>query len=238
MSTEPTPRAPRPGPIESVSWPSQLAAHVIAPTSPPRVHGLDVENDLARHYSFVESVMFGLLGELPSVAAAVTFEVALTFAAPLSVAYASTHAAVLARICSATTSALVGTVGIALGEQARTAATALAPWLEWLQRGTIEAPVPACATSVSREERDAVRRLGAALHARGGMHVAALDLDVSRDAALVAVLHACGLRTSAQIEIALTWARLPFVMAEALAHAPNSYREYPVNLPPIVYGET
>jgi hypothetical protein len=230
-------KRPLSGPFETVTWPSQLVARVIAPTSPARVHGFDVEADLARHYSFTESVMLALLGELPSEAAVRTFEVAVTFAAPVSVAHGSTHAAVLARICSGSTSAIVGTAAIALGEQARTLATAHAAWLAWLDAGVLDAPLPHDVVTTTPEDRAAVGRLEANLRARQALPVPALALAITRDAAVVAALHACGLRRAADLEVALTWCRLPFVLAEALANAPNAYRDYPLDVPPIVYEE-
>jgi hypothetical protein len=67
--------------------------------------------------------------------------------------------------------------------------------------------------------------------------VPALSLDVSRFAAVLATLHACGLSTSERIECALTWARLPIALAEAMATAPGGHLQYPVQLPAIVYAE-
>jgi hypothetical protein len=43
--------------------------------------------------------------------------------------------------------------------------------------------------------------------------------------------------TAERIECALSCARLPLVLAEALAAAPGSHLQYPVNLPSIVYEE-
>jgi hypothetical protein len=225
------------GPFEAVTWPTQLVARAITPSSPARVHGFDSERDLASHYSFTESVMLALSGELPSETAARTLEVVLTFAAALSVAHGPTHAAVLARICSGSTSAIVGTAAIALGEQARAMLCAHEPWLAWLDRADHAAPVPDCARAITAEERAAVLRLEESLRARRALRVPALSQRITRDAAIVATLHACGMRRSAELEVALTWCRLPFVLAEALAHPANSYREYPLDLPRIAYEE-
>src|SRR5262245_48707929 len=84
------------GPVEAYPWPEKLEARVVTPGDAPRLHGYDVEADLCAHYSFVETVLLSLTGELPSEPQAAAFDVALQFLGPLSVAHASTHAAVLA----------------------------------------------------------------------------------------------------------------------------------------------
>jgi hypothetical protein len=227
---------PAAGPFETVTWSSELEGRVVEPGSPPRVHGYDAERDLARYYDLAETTLLALRGELPTREEASAFSVALAFAAPISVASAPSHVAVLARICSGTTSQIVGTVVIALAEQARVLLESQAAFIAWLAAPTGE--LPSCASARTEEDRASVERLRTALAERGAVAVPATTLGVSRDAAILATLYSAGLVRTDQIETALTWCRLPLVSAEAFSAGPNGYRTYPLNLPPIVYEET
>ena len=80
------------GPLDAAEWPEKLTARVVTAGARPRLHGYDVEADLARHYSFTEMVLLSLTGNLPTAQEARAFDVALQFAAPVSVQEAPTHA--------------------------------------------------------------------------------------------------------------------------------------------------
>ncbi|HEX6764634.1 MAG TPA: hypothetical protein VF103_04130, partial [Polyangiaceae bacterium] len=56
----------RSGPLEKAPFPAQLTARVMTPGKNPRLHGYDVEGDLAAHYTTSELVLLSLTGELPS----------------------------------------------------------------------------------------------------------------------------------------------------------------------------
>lgn len=222
------------GPIDDADWPDKLTARVVAPGPRPAIHGYDVEGDLARHYSFAETVLLSLTGELPTAEQGRAFDVALQFAAPVPVNEAPTHAAVLARVCAGTTSAIQGTAAIGLAEQARVLVSEHRSWIELLS-GTITS-VPPEHRAKSEVERASVARLVRAL--RGTVDVAALAHDVSRSAAVLATFYACRLTNAEQMECALVFAKLPVAMAEALATRAGSYRDYPVLLPAIAYDGT
>lgn len=221
------------GPLDDAEWPEKLTARVVSPGPVPRLHGYDVEGDLARHYSFAETVLLALTGKLPSDDQARAFEVALQFAAPAPAQEAPTHAAILARMCVASTSQIEGAAAIALAEQARAVVAEHGQWIEMLARPFAEAPAEYRAKN--DEERQSVERLRRAL--RGTVIVRALRHDVGRTPAVLAALHACGVTTAELMECALVLARLPVVMAEALATPAGSYRDYPVHLPVIAYYE-
>ena len=90
------------GPLDSgASFPARLTARVVTPGERPRVHGYDVEGDLALHYQPTDLLFLLLMGELPTPAVSRAFSVVLMFLAPVSVAHASTHAAVVGRLCGA-----------------------------------------------------------------------------------------------------------------------------------------
>jgi hypothetical protein len=222
------------GPLDTVEWPSKLTARVVSVGPRPTVHGYDVEDDLAHHYSLAESVLLALTGEPPSREAGRAFEIALIFASPAPICEAPTHATVVARALAASVNQMQGVAAIALAEQTHASITAHLGWIEALS-GSLPAELPAAWRAKEDSERSSVDRLRRAL--TGTMNVPGLAPDVGRVGAIVAVLHACGLRTPERIEHALTWARLPMAMAEALAAAPGSHMQYPVQVPPTVYTE-
>jgi hypothetical protein len=212
----------RRGPLDDAAWPDQLTARVVTPGPTPRIHGYDVEGDLARHYSWTETVLLTLTGVLPSAERARAFEIALHFLAPAPVNEAPTHAAVVARICNVFTSALLGTAAIALAEQARDAvSTALAD-----PASTPDAP----------HNRESVDRLREALR-DAGLAVPGIEGDIGRMQALLATLRFAGLDRPELQETALVLARLPCAIAEAFATPAHSYRDYPVQLPDVRYRE-
>lgn len=223
------------GPLEAAPFPERLTARVVTPGREPRVHGYDVESDLARHYGAADLVLLSLTGELPAPPARAAFEVAWSFLAPVTVADAAGHAAVLARLCGATTASTVGVAAIGLAEQARVLLAEHDELLRWLQS---DAPaLPERYQSRELEVRAAVARLRRALAATG-LSVPALQQSPTRDAALLSVLFACGLARAEQLEAAVVLARLPCALAEGFAEATANFAEYPMHLPAFAYEES
>jgi hypothetical protein len=215
--TEVPPR--RPGPLDDVAWPEKLTARVVTPGPAPRIHGYDVEGDLARHYSWAETVLLTLTGELPSPAGLRAFEIAMHFLAPAPVNDAPTHAAIVARVCNVFTSALVGTAAITLAEQAR---------------HTVSSNTPAA--TLTSDESASVGRLRDALR-EAGLSVPGTEGAVGRTEALLATLRFAGLDRPELQETAIVLARLPCALAEAFATPAHAYRDYPVQLPDVRYLE-
>src|SRR5213075_2997917 len=87
------------------------------------------------------------------------------------------------------------------------------------------------------EEREAVERLRLALQ-RTGLSVPALQQSVTREAAILSVLFACGLRRAEQLQAAVVLARMPCALAEGFAERATNFGHYPINLPPFVYEES
>jgi hypothetical protein len=206
----------RTGPFD-IDWPEKLTARVVTPGPAPRIHGYDAEGDLARHYTWAETVLLILTGELPSESRTRAFEIAMSFLAPAPVQEAPTHAAVVARVCSVYTSAIVGTAAVALAEQAR----------YWMSRANEPGDVPGEDASVERL-RHALR------HA--GLSVPGIEGRVTRFAALVATLRFAGLEATEQQEAAMVLARLPCALAEAFATPPLSIMTC-AQLPDVLYTE-
>lgn len=226
--------SPAPGPVEVTKWPRQLRARVTTPGPAPLLHGYDVEGDLARHYGLTELFITALLGEPPAPETTRAVEIALSFFAPLSVAHASTHSAVLARLCGATTSATISVSAVALAEQARVLLDHHVAWLAWLASPNAELPEPYRATSPT--DTASVERLRALIEPTG-LKVPWLDLGPTRDAALLGVLYQSGFTQRERIETLLVVARLPVVLAEAFAEQPANFVHYPTDLPAYRYED-
>lgn len=222
------------GPLEAGQFPEKLTARVVTPGPVPRVHGYDVESDLAQHYGAADLVLLSLTGELPAPSVRAAFEVAWQFLAPLSVAHAGPHASVLARLCGATASSTVGVAAIGLAEQAR---ALLAEHAELLRCLRSKATLPERYQSFTTEEREAVERLRLALR-RTGLSVPVLQQSPTRDAALLSVLFACGLKRPEQLQAVVVLVRLPCALAEGFAERATNFANYPINLPPFAYEES
>jgi hypothetical protein len=238
---EPAPRANRPdGPVETGPWPTTLEARVITPGDEPRVHGYDVESDLAVHYSFAETTLLTLTGELPTEEQARAFCIGLAFLGPLSSAHAPTHAAVLARICGARFSSVAAIAAVTLAERARTILDEHAELLDWLNQTPDGSRADPPQSSRARDEDDqaSVSRLQRSLTARG-VEIPAITAEngLGRTAALLTVLHFSGLVHREQMEAALVLASLASAVAEARTREVASFREYPMNVPRFVYEE-
>jgi hypothetical protein len=223
------------GPLEEASFPETLSARVVTPGQRPRIHGYDVEGDLALHYDPTEVLFLSLTGDLPTREAGAALRVALTFFGPVSVAHASVHAAALARLCGTTSGSILGVAAIGLAEQARVLLEEHAELLAWLH--TRDGDLPRRYRTSDDSERARRDRLRAAL-ACTGFEVPELALDVTADAGLFIVLVACGLRRREQIEAALVTARLPSTVAEAIAEKVVNFSHYPTNLPVYRYEES
>lgn len=228
-SDDPGQEEPLGGPIDGNVWASHLTARVIDPGPPARVHGYEVDGDLALHYRYTDLLRLALVGDLPSDAEGRAFDLAIQLLAPIDVSSAPAHAGVLARTCGARSSAAIGIAALALAEQARHITAEHAALLSWLDdpRGEL----PATFVTHSPEEATAVARIQAAVRDTG-IEVPALAASPTRMAALLAIVHACGLRRAEQIEAALVIARMPCVLAECFAAAAGAFQVYPMRLPP------
>jgi hypothetical protein len=214
-------------------WPERLAARVVDPGPVPRIHGFDVEGDLARHYGFAEIALLALTGEAPDRAAGRAFEIALAFLAPVTARLASVHAAGLARLCGANGTGIAGVAAVGLAEEARVLLADHLDLLRWLD--DVVPPVPPAFRCQGEDERRRVADL-ARLLAESGFDGSRLE-GLGSIPALIAVLHACGLRDPERISAALILSRLPCALAEALAVRPLAFGDYPVGLPPFRYVE-
>ena len=235
MSVPHTGSWPSPGPLETGLFPEQLTARVVTPGTQPRIHGYDVESDLALHYSPSAVAFLAVTGELPTPEVAAALDTILVFASPVSVAHAPTHAAVLAQLCGAPSTSILSVAAIGLSEQIKHMLDEHEELLQWLQ-APIE-PVPEQFQAATAEEKETVLRLDAALH-KCGLRVPALSQPIAPQAAVLAALHACGLTTRRPLEVLLVWVRLPVVMAEAFAESIANFKNYPTNLPWFVYEES
>ena len=220
------------GPFDRAEWPARLAAHVVSPDEPARIHGYEVAGDLARHYGVADVTWLTLRGELPTASERAAFDAALVLLAPVHVGQAPAHAAVLARIAGAPPGANLAIGAVGLGEQAGHERAALAPWLAWLESPV--GPVPACALTDAPDD-DARRLLDERMRGWFGPQRGLPDAPLSRLACAHALLHRLGLRGALVVETVLVWARLPAVIAEAARVRAGAIRSYPTQLPDYQY---
>lgn len=221
------------GPLEAGAFPDRLRARVVTPGERPRVHGYDVEGDLAHHYDFVTLFILYLTGSLPSPAASSAARVALMCVSPTSVAHASVHAAVLARLCGGTARSIFGASAVGLAEQAHFELSTYGDLFEWLAHPS--RAFPEAHRVASDQEQEAVQRLLDLLPQ--GYHLPIMTERPSRLALVLAILRDAGFRRSEQFEAAFAFARLPSALAEAFAERSTNFAHYPINLPQIAYHE-
>lgn len=212
------------GPIEHFPFPHRLKGHVVSPGPRPRIHGYDVQGDLALRYSIAEQHLIALTGSAPDEDTGRAVEIALSFLAPLNVGAAPAHAGVLCRLCGATTSATIASVALALAEQAR---VAVQRYFDWVRSGT---------PSSGHVRAEELECLAAALPVRFRDHERVRSAP-TLEIACLAILAASGMVESQQLEAALVWSRLPCAIAEAFAVQPGAFAEYPMDVPPFRYEE-
>jgi hypothetical protein len=222
------------GPIEDHAFPSQIDAQVITQGPDPHLHGFSVEGGLALYYRFPELVQIALTGAPPDEARGRAFDIALQFLAPLAIAEAPTHAAMLARLCAARTSSIVAVASIALAERARHVVAEHGDLLAWLE--TTDGELPARYCSSEANDHASLERLQIAL-ASAGVAVPRLARGHKRWTALFVTLHFAGLRRPEQLETVLVLACLAPTVAEAMSHVPMDFSKYPIDLPVFVYEE-
>lgn len=213
------------GPVDGFPWPKKLRARVVE--APDRVHGYSIDDDLAVHYRFTDIVFTGLAGRLPAERESRVFETTCSLLLPASAGEAPAHAASLARLCVAQTSAVFATASVVAAERARFLVEALAPFLAWLERPNGQPPSdflrePACS---------ATRRLRELL----GEDAPALAHPLTREAAAACALTWLGLGAHDHLVGVFAWAHVPLVFAEAMATPARSFAEYPLDLPRFDY---
>jgi len=218
----------RRGPLEAAPWPDALEAHAVDGDEAPRLFGYDVDDDLAMHHRFSDVVFLALTGELPDEARARAFEIALVMALPSSVRNAETHAGVLAAFCGATPAGLLATASAVTADAVLRGIEAV---LASARDASAALPEDLCAADAG--ERAWVERLR--LRVEPLVDVPLLKRGPRRDVALLAVLHACGLSSAAQLTAAATIARVPCVVAEALPRGAAEFWRYPTTTPTFQY---
>lgn len=227
----------RSGPFEELDWPDHLTAMVVESTPRPRLHGYDIEQDLARHYTLAESMFIALVGRAPTRGQGRAFEIALMFASACPVNEAPTHTAILARSIGAPVSSALGAGLLVVCEATRAEVTRQADLLHWLEhideRAQPGTP-PACAREADDRDAEAVAQIRELLD-----HVDTQDMipphGLSRTAAVLTVMWRCGLRSPDQLIVALCWSKTISVGAEALAAKRGGMINFPARLPNFRY---
>jgi hypothetical protein len=225
------PRPPAPGVLDSGSWPDQLSARAIEVTPGAiRIHGYDVLTDLARHYELSDVLYLAIVGELPDERAAQLYRLAMTASMPMSIGEAPCHAAVVSRVCAASLASAIGVGAIALAGQSQQLIDRHAPLLAWITRRD-GGDMP---TEFRAEPSPWVAALVAA--ARSIDPAVELHLDMTRDAASIALLFAAGLTKPDQLVAAMMVARMFGIIAEVATTGPEHFADYPVDVPRLRYA--
>lgn len=201
------------------------------PGPEPLVHGYDVQRDIVPHYGFAELLLLTLVGKPPSRAVGRAFEVALCWLAPVPVSAAPSHAAVLSALIGAPPPALCATAATGLGQQAAELVARHQPLFAWFDDPD-RAPPPGFSATTDADRR-ATRELHRWLPADWCTRLVVLEPGPTTAALLV--LYACGLRSSSPLITAIVCARLPSVMAEALAVEAGSFIDYPTTRAPVFH---
>jgi len=218
------------GPVERAPWSTVFEAFAIDPAG-RRVHGYDIEADLARHYRFSDVVLLALTGELPDDAKSRAFEIALTLLLPMSIARAPAHATVLAGHCSGPPSVILATATAALADDVADLAE-----VDVAALAASSGPLSDSLRAASPEESAQVDRLRDLLE--GVLEVPILGRQPSRELALIAVLRACGLDTPLRLSAVVALARIPSLIAEASQRGLSDFlAKYPMGSPPVTYEE-
>ena len=221
------------GPIEDGEWAPALEAHVVDAGPPPRVHGYDVWNDLARNYGFAEVVLLSLRGVAPTAAEGRAFDLALTLLAPASIAEAPAHTTALLRMMAAPPANTVGVGAMSLAQQAQALVEAHASWFAWLANPIGEPPNEFLARTP--EDRTCVAAVRAVVDE--DLSPVLARIEPTADATALALLVACGVRSAHQVIGTIVLARLALVVAEADRHVVSGLRHYPIELPAFDYEE-
>lgn len=221
------------GPIEDGTWSEQLSALVVDRDG--RVHGYDVVGDLAQHYGFAEIVLTTLVGETPSRAVGRAFAVVMAALLPIGIARGASHGTSLARMLGTPPRSTVAIAAALLAETADELVSRHAPLLVWLDRA--EGDPPAIALTDDAGERLRAQALVQALGEAAAICPAISSHPFTRDATVVAILFACGLRNALTQVTAMVVAATSAVVAEAALHPPKALREYPIDVPAFRYRE-
>lgn len=217
--------------LEAIDWPKRLSATVTEPGEEPRLHGYSVERDLARFYGFADVLYLALTGDLPAGDAAAGLQVAMAFLSAVGIEQGPTHAAFLARLFNAPARAVIQVASAALAERSHFEVEVHGELLRWLDTGS--GPPPRQYVSSDAAELRSVERLRNALPP--SLAAGSLAHPLTRSAALVALLHSCGLRRAEQIELVWTLAALGTAFAEGMAAKPFAFREYAMDTPAFRY---
>lgn len=218
---------PSHGALDDTIWPDRLRARAVAcEPGDDRLFGYAVLGDVARNYSFSDLVYLGIMGELPDAVRSRRFHIAMCAAATVSVAEASSHAAVLARLSGGTFASSLATGVLIAADRARHIVEGHADLLAWLAEPSN--PLPAEARATADLAWVANLCVAAELELAPGL---------SRPAALLALFYAAGLRQPEHFEAAIVAAQVATLSAEALQTGPQHLADYPVKTPEFRYVE-
>ncbi|MBW2464794.1 MAG: hypothetical protein JRH11_24305 [Deltaproteobacteria bacterium] len=220
-----------PGLLGSIDQPDALRAHVVSLERPPRLHGYDVEADLAQNYTVGEVALLALRGSPPTREEGRAFEVACVFISALPMTEGPTHAAMLARLCGASGAGVTATACVALAERAEREVADALPLFQAIERGD-DPPVPVPCQAIDARDAESATQLCDAV-GRLGWVCEYIPDGVGVVTAALGVFYQLGLHDPLQLVAAQCQARMPAVLAEAMGTKVGDFRAYPMDVPPV-----
>ena len=219
------------GYIDAAPLDGPLPAHVTEPGPDPHLRGYDVDEDLARHYTALDTAYLALQCELPSEEQLRLLNAAMVLAAPVHAGEAPSRAASLSAVTSTDphTPIKVG-------------------WLALVDRTAVEIEDrrPLLRALLADDEQ-AIRSAAAGDDSATISPRLVQDLSGSCPAlrfvrepfcAALALMVRAGVRDESMLVTLICSARISVVLAEAHESLAAGLRNYPTNNPPFRYGSS
>lgn len=222
------------GIFDNFPSPDKLDARVISLSPDPAIHGYSVFSDLALHYNFSEMIYLTLTGKTPTRQIGQAFEYALKFLFPITAAEAPSNAGILAMVLAGAPASVLGTTGVLLVDMARYWVEKHKALLSWLD--SPDATFPEQYQNKDIENKKIVLQLSEII-SQIGISCPIFEHDPTLIAALIAVLHACGLKKPEQIQAVIVFAKYPCAIAEGYATTPYDCNSYPMRVPDYKYQQ-
>jgi hypothetical protein len=221
----------RPGIIESRNYPDFLQLHAVQLEPECCLHGYSLLNDLQPNYRRVECVLLAYLGELPTERQIEIFELAQSFVQlPLAVT-ADLHSSILAQVCGARAASIVMVATTSAAEDCERRLLGYGDALNLFAGGQfskleVEPAVAPEELSIATKFRQALDTAGSFSMTLPEVGCFALWLRAMAFIGVTSPIFLCAIWAEA---------RLPTVLAEAAAAKIGSFKDYPINQPPIEF---
>lgn len=219
------------GYIDAAPFSPRQAVHVTGGSEEaPTLRGYDVHGDLARYYDPAEVALLAATGELPSESQLRMYRVALTLCSPVSAADGCGRASILSWLTSGGPSAALQVGAVSLLARAKSQ-------FDKHEQFWVELSEPQAVNSADAADTAFGRSPASWIKHQFGAGCPGLTRASCKFEAVLALLHAAGLRTESQVLAVLCSAALPALAAEAAAGARLGFVGQPGSTPRFEYSE-